>query len=812
MGNWKPYVYQEDVSNRLLAGKSLVLQAPTGAGKTTAALLPFIHGWRADTGCEFSTKCIYVVPMRVLANQFVYEWEERIASMGRRFRQNLEVRIQTGDRPEDRRFEGDLIFCTIDQALSSFLTMPYSLPRRQANLNAGALAGAYLVFDEFHLLDPASTLSTTLYAIKQLRQLAPVLLMTATFSQSMLETLAKEIGAEPYLVSADEAHTIATRDGKEANRRIWRTEEELLSAQAVLDKHRSRSLVLCNTVQRAQKVYRELRKLGRERGIETMLLHGRFLPEDRRSLEERLRDEFGKASERKGSLIAVATQTIEVGVDISCENLHTELAPASALIQRAGRCARYPGEEGTVIVYPVERYSPYGRENKDKPENENAWVQEMKAALEWLRGHNGRALDFAGEQELVDAVATPRDRRILEGLAADAPDRAHRIHAVLLGEQGGQASRYLVRDADSRTALIHPNPDELLVNPYGAKGFSLPVNTLRGMTREWLERELAEEPDWRVQTLLEDLDAEAEENRTRYAWKPLYDAKLVGAVQVVVVHPALAGYLPDEGFVSDVGETGFNSTTDSLTQAATGDGYSYRVETYEQHIRHVLAAFEQIALPELRYPAAALERAAGWREDSLIEMAWLVCLLHDVGKLSEGWQAWAHFYQKAIGKPAPSSTALAHTDREWDNEVHRAGEKQTRKKHPKPRHAAEGAIAVSGILASALGQNEMAVRAGLTAVARHHAPFVADCTAFALSSDARQHVEATLKYVPQAVQDTIRLDRLRDYPRLVPTGFANTLIHPSQELGWVAYTLLARALRWADQAGTARGTRGDLEE
>ena len=68
-----PYPYQKLVAERLLEGKSVILQAPTGAGKTRAALLPFIHAWQQNGSAQFPTKCIYIVPMRVLANQFFNE-------------------------------------------------------------------------------------------------------------------------------------------------------------------------------------------------------------------------------------------------------------------------------------------------------------------------------------------------------------------------------------------------------------------------------------------------------------------------------------------------------------------------------------------------------------------------------------------------------------------------------------------------------------------------------------------------------------------------------------------------------------------
>jgi len=254
MSEWKPYKYQREVTNLLLSGKSVILQAPTGAGKTTAALLPFLHAWREETDEKFPVKCVYTVPMRVLANQFMVEYEKRADSFGRRFKRNLDVRIQTGEHSGDREFEGDLIFCTIDQFLSSYLTMPYSLPRRKANINAGAFVGSYLVFDEFHLLDPDSTLPTTLYAIKRLSQIAPVLLMTATFSSSVLYALQKEIyNSEVILVDPEEARSIETLFGeKKGRQRMWQTTESPLSATAIFEAHKKRSLAICNTVRKAQ--------------------------------------------------------------------------------------------------------------------------------------------------------------------------------------------------------------------------------------------------------------------------------------------------------------------------------------------------------------------------------------------------------------------------------------------------------------------------------------------------------------------------------------------------------------------------------
>ncbi len=48
--------------------------------------------------------------------------------------------------------------------------------------------------------------------------------------------------------------------------------------------------------------------------------------------------------------VVVATQIVEAGVDISASLLVTDLAPWPSLVQRFGRCARYVGESGTVVI------------------------------------------------------------------------------------------------------------------------------------------------------------------------------------------------------------------------------------------------------------------------------------------------------------------------------------------------------------------------------------------------------------------------------------------------------------------------------
>lgn len=61
-----PYQYQERVASEVLAGKNAVLVAPTGAGKTLAALAPFFYA--KHQGQPLADRVLYALPLRSLAS------------------------------------------------------------------------------------------------------------------------------------------------------------------------------------------------------------------------------------------------------------------------------------------------------------------------------------------------------------------------------------------------------------------------------------------------------------------------------------------------------------------------------------------------------------------------------------------------------------------------------------------------------------------------------------------------------------------------------------------------------------------------
>ena len=83
-------------------------------------------------------------------------------------------------------------------------------------------------------------------------------------------------------------------------------------------------------------------------------------------------------------------------MDISADHLHSELAPMNALIQRAGRTARYEHRPiGSVTVYEISGLGPY-KEDKSLVEATRSVLQSLPP--------EGRVVDFVEERTWVETV------------------------------------------------------------------------------------------------------------------------------------------------------------------------------------------------------------------------------------------------------------------------------------------------------------------------------------------------------------------------------------------------------------------------
>ena len=131
-------------------------------------------------------------------------------------------------------------------------------------------------------------------------------------------------------------------------------------------------LVVCNRVDTAQERFDALRL--EFPNVPIMLLHSRFRRQDRWKAEQELTNNFN--APESGACIVVATQVVEVSLDISFDVMITDAAPIDALIQRFGRINRRRTEETVAakllkhvhVIAPPKTGSvlPYNRETIER--------------------------------------------------------------------------------------------------------------------------------------------------------------------------------------------------------------------------------------------------------------------------------------------------------------------------------------------------------------------------------------------------------------------------------------------------------------
>jgi CRISPR-associated endonuclease/helicase Cas3 len=842
------YDYQKQVAKYLRQGRNVILQAPTGCGKTFAALWPFLERWNRNIPESFPRQCIYAVPMRVLANQFTASAKQLIHGE-LRLAYEPDVVIQTGARPEDPRFAGDLIFTTIDQLLSSFLTIPYSLSNRQANLNAGAIIGSYLVFDEFHLFpvdeNGDGALATTLHMLKLLKGITPFVLMTATFSKTMIERLCAELDAEAVTLSQDEIDAIPSQCGKQ---RRYRYTAQALTVGAIADDfvehRRQRVIAICNTVDRTQALVATLQADARLAGVQIELLHSRFYASDRATKETLIRREFGEeiAQRTWGPAILVATQVVEVGLNITCEALHTEIAPASAIIQRAGRCARFAGESGLVLVYDVPQrddgqwnFAPYldpkrGKQDttSDETEGQSKLCERTLAACMELPAE-GQVLNYHAELAIVNRAHAPFDEKLLARLHDNRHTLSAAVEAVLR-KQDRSAARDLIRDIDSRTVIVHNDPTELTVpNPYRYEGIGIRRNALLGWYTRVQEQALALELDWIAKIAVSEetsdpSDSEAAEQHRRMETRwltlaPSNDKAQIRAActdlaggSMIAINPALVQYNSALGFRLDAGIPAPNSPPADKGKAREDFGALHR-ETYAEHISGLYRVYRDGLRDRTAAVRQRLERHHGLPEGTLDRAIRMMFATHDLGKLDRRWQAWAHKWQARVSELRCDDTLriaagymAAHTNYDSSDKTEWQVNQAIRPK--RPHHAAESARAGRALIGAVAGTCEPLYTALMTAIICHHSATIR------IDHDEWHPVPNAAK---TAFNEAMRCVGLTDDAELLAalkasgskidwlTGFAATeglsedIIDVERHDEIILYLLLARVLRLADQ-------------
>jgi len=344
---WRPFPFQRETWQAYHDGKSGLLHAPTGLGKTLAVWLgPVAEAIeeRKPRGC----RVLWITPLRALALDTKKSLEEPLQELDLPF----EVGMRTGDSSsyQKSKLRKKLPFCliTTPESLSLFLT--------HDNFKENLQGLTTVIIDEWHELMGTKRGVQTELCLARLRRWFPDLRIWG-----LSATLGNTEEAKEVLLGkkADEAATISgakvkkiqikTLLPKTIDRFPWSGHigTQLVRQVATRINREVTTLLFTNTRSQTEIWFQELLSLKPEWADQLAMHHGSLDREERNEVEQRLRE---------GTIrCVICTSSLDLGVDFSPVTQVIQVGSPKGiarLLQRAGRSGHQPGGTSKLFCVP----------------------------------------------------------------------------------------------------------------------------------------------------------------------------------------------------------------------------------------------------------------------------------------------------------------------------------------------------------------------------------------------------------------------------------------------------------------------------
>ncbi|MGY8680390.1 ligase-associated DNA damage response DEXH box helicase [Bradyrhizobium sp. UFLA05-153] len=379
---WSPRAHQLALLEKAREGRSALLIAPTGAGKTLAGFLPTLvelsspspleargGGWpRASLRADDKHKLIstgravqrcgglhtlYISPLKALAVDIARNLERPIAEMGL----PIKVETRTGDTPvsrrqRQRRYPPDILLTTPEQL--ALLLSSDDAPFLFSSLKR-------VVLDELHALVTSKRGDLLSLGLARLWRLAPEMRMiglSATVAEP--DSLARFLMPQPagkaaaaadiVMAGGAAAPIVEMLDTSERLPWAGHTARHALAEVYELIKANKTTLVFVNTRSQAEMLFQDLWRMNDD-GLAIALHHGSLDVAQRRKVEDAM-----SAGRLRG---VVCTSSLDLGVDWGDVDLVINIgAPkgCSRLMQRIGRANHRLDEASRAVLVPANRF------------------------------------------------------------------------------------------------------------------------------------------------------------------------------------------------------------------------------------------------------------------------------------------------------------------------------------------------------------------------------------------------------------------------------------------------------------------------
>ncbi|MEM6396715.1 MAG: CRISPR-associated helicase Cas3' [Bacteroidota bacterium] len=333
-----------------------ILRAPTGSGKTYAALL-----WAEQQILGVNSRAdrlIIAMPTRFTSNEIMksvasqdlpvglFHSSAAFALFGNDLRQSMNVEAHKFSR----LLLNPVSVCTIDHLL-------LSLNATQENHHDVFyfLANSCVVFDEVDFYDP--------WIQANLRQLLDVLdlldVPTMVMSATVPDCAPKQYGFVDPVVNTQSTVELNIKKQLKFFGRVEHVNEADTLLEKMLDN--GQGILYANTVERALGYYFRLIEMNtnREIRIPIEIYHSQFTEPDKREKETQIVKLLGREAHENNSVpnaIVVMTQIGEMSINISANLMVSEACPWDRLAQRVGRLARFGLTMDEPKIYIIEPF------------------------------------------------------------------------------------------------------------------------------------------------------------------------------------------------------------------------------------------------------------------------------------------------------------------------------------------------------------------------------------------------------------------------------------------------------------------------
>lgn len=335
---------------------NLILQAPTGSGKTEACLK-----W-VENNMTGKSKLFYVLPFTASINAMHKRLSKIFHEKEVGILHSSAVHYYYNNMDDDDKLYNQKK-ATILKRLAKEIYFPVKVcTPHQLLLSALMTSGwetmlcefkdSCFIFDEIHAYEPKMT-GLILGLAKLIKQMGgKIMFVTATMPNFLKTLINKELNINDEIIPDPQIDSDIYKIRHNLKLEAFSIEEK---TEEIIELSKSKTiLIVTNHVKSSQDIYEKIKKLT---DINICLLHGRFNREDRNKKEQELFDNPPK--------ILIATQVVEVSLDINYDCGYFEIAPIDALTQRMGRVNRNGKKNIADITILTQQMSKHNLYNKD---------------------------------------------------------------------------------------------------------------------------------------------------------------------------------------------------------------------------------------------------------------------------------------------------------------------------------------------------------------------------------------------------------------------------------------------------------------